>query len=168
MKLDRALQKHLLHKLANSYPARCAGLYSDDDETADNELANLLYLEEHGLVVSGMTRSPSGKLVYTGGAMITAKGLDLIANDGGIAAILDTCTLRLDGNAIRAMIEAKIETADLPRAEKERLIELLGKLSRTAMGTLTVQLIEAGLDQLQAVKPAEMGERLGELLAAAR
>lgn len=55
MKLDRTYQRELLEELAACYPDRAAWaerVKSTDAETKTKYLANLAYLNEHGLVSS--------------------------------------------------------------------------------------------------------------------
>jgi hypothetical protein len=55
----------------------------------------LQYLAEHGLVNSGVRKSQSGDTEdqwYEVGTKITAKGLDFLADDGGLSALLGAGT----------------------------------------------------------------------------
>ena len=84
MQLDRTKQLAMLQALATVYPR-----YTGDlgvDPVTEEELANLWYLKEQGLVEGALEMSISQSFIFQG-AKITAKGLDFLADDGGISAI---------------------------------------------------------------------------------
>jgi DNA-binding transcriptional ArsR family regulator len=147
MVIDRQLQRTMLEKLAAAYPEELnIGPLALPEPAAS---ANLKYLEDHGLVrllaktdaVIGMSYR-----VYT--AEITAKGLDFLADDGGLSAILDTVTVRLHADTLRELVAARIDASDLPAVEKARTISLLRALPAEAMKHLTKRLLDAALDRL--------------------
>ncbi|MCT8566134.1 hypothetical protein ACSFCC_09460 [Glaesserella parasuis] len=120
MDIDRKLQNGLLKLLKIAYPQTL----SDDElywfyieEQLDNvqtwdEMqdfikkpkdgfdnahlkANLAYLEEHALI-----RRLNGEY------QATAKGIDLIANDGGLSAILQMQKVTLDAESLKPLVQA--------------------------------------------------------------
>ncbi|WP_229439423.1 MULTISPECIES: hypothetical protein [Neisseria] len=99
--------------------------------------ANLQYLAEHGLVVC------EDKTLITATVKITAKGIDFLADDGGLSAILGVVTVKLHSDTIQALIAAKIDQAEIPDEEKGRLKTELGKIKDTALSTLTENAINA-------------------------
>lgn len=143
MKLDRTLQLELLKILANGYP----GLISTQEMARQNPLVtpNLFYLQEHGLITSDVSRPLSGNAVVIA-AKITAKGLDFLADDGGLSAILDVVTIKLHDDTIRELITLKIQDSDLPPQEKHTLIEQLRELRGESIKHLTMKLVDAGLE----------------------
>lgn len=91
---DRKLQKDILTALSSFYPK------SIDFETfnklkqraqTEHKLAtNLFYLEENNLAISGIQPTSDESFYFDYKEIrLTAKGLDLLANDGGIKAILN-------------------------------------------------------------------------------
>ena len=144
MTLDRALQKKLLEQLAQEYPERVDIDTITEDATA--MLRNLLYLEEHGLVDNNLIRMLGG--VARCDSKITARGLDFLAEDGGLTAVLSVVTVKLHANTVRDLIEAKIAASDLPQDEKKRLTDHLRELPGEALKTITTRLVETGLDNL--------------------
>lgn len=137
---------------ADSYPDRNRGVpdrTTDDPEAEKNVLANLLYLEEHGLIEAGLQQSLDGK--YSSyGTKITAKGLDFLEDDGGLSAILGTVTIRMHADSIKALLLAKIDASVLPAEEKSRLKKHLDALTGEAWKQAGKYLMEQGLNHLPA------------------
>lgn len=133
MELDRGLQYGVLRLLKIAYPN---GLSDDElywfyieeqtnqpqtwedieafikqpkDKWANRHLkANLSYLQEHELI-----RPFNGKY------QATAKGIDLVANDGGLSAILHTQKVMLDEKGLLPLVQA------LSQSDKQKVQELL-------------------------------------------
>ena len=133
MELDRGLQYGVLRLLKIAYPN---GLSDDElywfyieaqtnqpqtweeieafikqpkDKWASRHLkANLSYLQEHELI-----RLLNGKY------QATAKGIDLVANDGGLSAILHTQKVILDEKGLLPLVQA------LSQSDKQKVQELL-------------------------------------------
>lgn len=90
MNLDRKLQWEILLELREHFPNDVAihrlKCYTDQQHF----LGNLLYLREHGLVGGEISEefSAGGSVKSMVWAIITAKGLDFMEDDGGINAIL--------------------------------------------------------------------------------
>ncbi|MGJ7495567.1 hypothetical protein ACSFA8_10850 [Variovorax sp. RT4R15] len=150
MKLDRKLQREVLGILRDTYPRpeqsrlfNTAGCDSDRDEQI---AANLIYLEEHGLVRSGIEFSLNGAVIYQGGATITAAGLDFLEDDGGLTAILGTVTVKLHADTIRDLMLAKVEASGLPAPEKSALSKAISTLSGEALKEVAKKLVAAGMD----------------------
>lgn len=149
MKLDRELQRNLLTKLADHYPERDhhGTLFEpigDDKEAEAKVIANLLYLEEHELIEAGIEQGMDG--YYSNfGAKITAKGLDFLADDGGLTAILGTVTVRFHDETLRALIGQKIADAPLAPADKKKWSDALRALPADAIKHLTMKLLDEGL-----------------------
>ncbi|WP_395317011.1 hypothetical protein [Variovorax sp. UC74_104] len=149
MRIDRELQLHILEVLREVYPDYDKGqLLSDKgDGSGEDEriVANLVYLEEHGLVKSGITFSITGAALYDG-ARITAAGLDFLADDGGLTAVLGTVIVKLHADTIRDLMLAKVEAAQLPAEEKSRLKKAITTLSTEALKEAAKKLVSAGMD----------------------
>ena len=133
MELDRGLQYAVLRLLKSAYPQ---GLSDDElywfyieeqsdqpqtweeieafikqpkDKWANRHLkANLRYLQEHELI-----RPLEGKY------QATAKGIDLISNDGGLSAILHIQKVMLDEKGLLPLVQA------LSQSDKQKVRELL-------------------------------------------
>jgi hypothetical protein len=159
VKLDRALQKILLTKLAESYPEEVNG---HDLGFEPKITANLFYLREHGLI-TGQVPNVIGRPMLFISATITANGMDFLADDGGLTAILGVVTVKLHDETIRDLIAARIQDSDLPPEQKTGLIDQLRELRGESIKHLTMKLLDAGLDNLPAALPL-IQKALGGLL----
>lgn len=148
MKIDRELQRRMLEQLAEAYP-NALGKEALKAITPDISLltSNASYLKEHRLIEAGFTEYLSEpKQVIQ--ALITARGLDFLADDGGLSAILDTVTIKFHEEDIRKLIEARLGQADLPEQEKSGLLQALREAPADAIKHLTQELLGAGLENL--------------------
>lgn len=146
MKLDRELQRAILECLAEAYPRATSAVYSirpDEDQV----IANLCYLDELGLLESGV-RLGVGIGGTVTGAKITARGLDFLEDDGGVSAILGTVTIKLHEDTLRQLIEARILGADIPEDEKTGILKALKQAPAESIKHLTLRLLDSGLEQL--------------------
>lgn len=151
MKLDRDLQRKILEGLRDEYPLPdhrklFAGIQDGSDED-QRVVANLVYLEEHGLIHSGITFSLSNAPMYSG-ARITAAGMDFLADDGGLTAILGTVTVKLHADTIRELMLAKVDSSSLPAPEKSKIKKAISALSNEALKEVTKKLVAAGLENI--------------------
>ncbi len=106
-----------------------------------------MYLEEHGLCRSGVQVGVDGHIML-GASSITAAGLDFLADDGGLSAILGVVTVRLHADTIRDLISAKIDAAAISVEEKSKLKKGLETLAEAALKSATTDLLRGGLDHL--------------------
>ena len=150
--LDRNLQREILKELNNIYPdsktyeywidAAIAQIVGVIETVGEAELyiakrsANLRYLAEHGLVVCN-----DKNLSAT--VKITAKGIDFLTDDGGLSAILGVVTVKLHSDTIQALLDAKINEANIPPEEKSRLKGILSKMGDVALAKFTEKAIAA-------------------------
>jgi hypothetical protein len=143
MAIDRALQHDILEKLAEHYPQQF-----DVQQWTDEEprlIANMHYLYEHRLITGIESKTIGGDNRFVI-AKITASGLDFLANDGGLTAILGVVTIKLHEETILKLIEVRLQAADLPPEEKAGLLTSLRELPGEAIKHLTEKLIDAGLE----------------------
>ncbi|WP_199052931.1 hypothetical protein [Aquitalea sp. ASV15] len=153
MKLNRALQKHILEKLREKYTdpegvVLCDQDYSGFDNITEDLFANTAYLGEHGLLVyvDGDPADSGAWFVADLPVRITAKGLDFLEQDGGLSAILNTVTVKLHADTIRDLIEAKIMSSNLSKSEKKQFMDQLKEMPGEALKALTSKLVEKGID----------------------
>jgi hypothetical protein len=149
--LDRTHQREILEALAGLFPE---GSYDVDallnrpDTTTQQTLVNVQYLAEHGLLSSGYKRMStiSNNGFYAAGeTSITAKGLDLLADDGGLGAVLGVVTIKIHDDTIRQLIERRVLESDLPPPDKKRLIDQLQSLPGETIKHLALKLVDKGL-----------------------
>src|SRR5690606_16250493 len=149
MKLDRTLQREILVALETAYPEemsttdwhRLVRKYGDKKFRA-----NCLYLNAHGLL--NWNNSPGGISVY-----ITHLGLDFLADDGGLSAILGVVTVKIHDDSLKTLIESKILQSDLPQPDKQRYLHALRSLPSETAQHLVLKLVDLGL----ANAPAALG-----------
>lgn len=159
MKLDRQYQRELLQFLLEDYPSydnaaqHCAELEAADQ---NKYVANVYYLQLHGLLEDGVALRPSTKgNVYQIDAYpeITQAGIDFILDDGGLSAILGVQTIRLHPDSIKALVQAKIEASTLSESSKGKLLETIQNLPATALTKLSDKLLDKGIDYLLSLGP---------------
>lgn len=145
MAIDRDLQRQLLEKMRDGYPRGVT--FDMTPEQHQTYAANLVYLAEHGLCVSGVVMTDDERLHF-GPATITAAGLDFLTADGGLSAILGVVTVRLHADTIRDLIAAKIDAAKLAPAEKSALRRHLEALPETVLRAGATDLVQLGLTRI--------------------
>lgn len=157
MKIDRDVQRRVLDRLAADYPQEVNAdfLYSDQDNP-HHVIANVAYLEEHGLIAASYY-GPKGRGNAPLTAVITAKGMDFLADDGGLGAILGVMTIRVHEDSLKQLLAAKIDAAGLPPQEKKAFLDQLQKLPGKATEHLVLKLVDAGLDNWQKAWPLLQG-----------
>ncbi|MGK7079549.1 hypothetical protein [Enterobacter mori] len=140
-KFDRDRQRELLTYLCDIYPgtADSAALHPLIEKFGgqNNFVANVLYLAEHGLVVTEKSRELGNRSVRIIESMtkITSKGIDFIRDDGGLSAILNVQTVKFHRDAV-VVLEDLIAISNMNEAEKEKAKSTLGELSTEALKTV--------------------------------
>ena len=152
MKLDRAFQLNLLREMAAAYPHPwdCRDRLrevSDEDELL--WAANLAYLDEHGLIESRLQIGIDGRILF-GLPRITMKGMDFVADDGGLSAILGVVTVKIHDDTLKALIRDRIQASDLPEPEKRRWLDGLRELPAETTKLLVLKVLELGLQEAPA------------------
>lgn len=144
--MDRAFQRRLLTTLAERYPSLTEPDELDiADESPEMLLFNLAYLHEHGLV-QNRTADTLAEDVFIMDTRITARGLDFLQDDGGLSAVLNVVTVRLESNTLKALIEARLETADAPPEAKSRIKAALQHAGEETLAEIAKRLMETGLN----------------------
>ena len=148
MSLDRALQRQILEELAQKYPEP-VDFYLHEHFEEKMFQANLFYLQEHGLIngkLRGEVLEDHGRRI--GWATITKDGLDFIADDGGLSAIVHPGTVRFDANTVRALFEDKIIASHLlSEEEKETLLKKFKSVSGETLQSIVLKLSDKGLER---------------------
>ncbi|MCK7195714.1 hypothetical protein [Enterobacter bugandensis] len=138
-KFDRKLQLEVMKKLLEIYPGRIgrqefnfiSNLFNDEEKM----IANLLYLEGHGLISSGLVAGSSSYSINFGSLSITVRGIDFMQDDGGLSAILNVQTIKFHRDAV-VVLEDLIAISNMNEAEKEKAKSTLGELSTEALKTV--------------------------------
>lgn len=152
-KYDRALQIEILKALYNASPLELSGREYDDFSEAfgseENFVANLLYLEGHKLIVSGVQVGSGSFTTHLGRLKITSNGIDFIRNDGGLSAQLKIQIVKFHDSTIVAL-EDILTLSNLPEEQKKGLVARLRELPADAIKHLTLQLLTKAVMNPQA------------------
>ncbi len=148
MKLDRSAHRKMLTDAAECWPHYVVWDLADFPDLTEEDVAgNLLYLEELGLIQSGIHMGIDGHFSWSAGRA-TAAGLDFIQDDGGYSAILGTVTVKLHEDTLKALLVERIEKSDGDASVKGELIKQVKALPAEGLKTLTTKALEAGLAAL--------------------
>lgn len=142
MHINRTKQLQILQALADVYPRYTIDIGTHDPE--DDDLTNLWYLKEQGLVEGPFEMSLDQSFIFQG-AKITAKGIDFLADDGGISAILGTVTVRLHADSIKELLLAKIESSATPTEKKSWLRKQLDTASSESIKKIIGAVLDEGI-----------------------
>lgn len=142
MYLDRARQLEMLQALADVYPRYTVNLGAGEPDYED--LANLWYLKEQGLVEGAIEMSLSQSFLFEG-AKITAKGIDFLADDGGISAILGTVTVKLHAETIKELLLARVAASTAPEEKKSWLKKQLETASNETIKKIVSAILDEGV-----------------------
>ena len=155
MEPDRAIQRDLLKRTEATYPAPVIFAPAEQEDAA--LLANAYYLQEHGLlkcVIAERFGAPYALATAT----ITADGIDFLADDGGLSAILGVVTIKLHEDTLLQMLESRIQQSAAPTEQKSALMLQLRALPGESIKHLTMKLLDLGLqkapDALQLLQTA--------------
>lgn len=157
MALDRELQRKILTRLADSYPhsLKSAEYEELQGETPEDVFdANIFYLSELGLVGECLSKAMSGQLMMnTAKFVCTARGMDFLADDGGVSAILGTVTVKLHEDTLRQLIEAKVQASDLPAEQKSGILKALREAPGETTKQLITKLVDLGMENAPRAMP---------------
>ena len=153
--LNREYQRRLLIELAAHYPSSVAADFLEQ-QAPGSVRVNVSYLHEHGLVRGKWYGSlDQGNMLVE--ATVTAKGMDFLADDGGLGAILGVVTIRVHEDTIKDLVAAKIEATDLSPEKKQAFMYKLRELPADATKHLALKLVDAGLANWQKAFPLLQG-----------
>ena len=145
--MDKEFLRTVLVTLKECYPGKTYAVYEMADE--NKMLSHLRYLDEYELIDSGVhiidDVHSEGVNYSLGGAKITARGLDYLAEDGGLAAELGTVTIRLHSTTIQDLIEIALAQRDLPAEKRTAIQNALATASTETVKALTTRLIDAAI-----------------------
>lgn len=148
MTIDRNIQRQVLENLMQAYPNHLSSdtytsitsLFADDDSF----VGNLLYLEDHGLIISGLKQGTNNYTINSSAMKITAKGIDFLQQDGGLSAILNVTTIKFHRDAV-VVLEDLIAISNMTAEEKEKAKSTLEELSLEALKVVVQTATTAGL-----------------------
>ncbi len=145
--LDRDIQLKILQALAAVYPATEFRVLEKIGGDYKAGIVNIAYLTEHGLV-SARFREDEDGVDLSSSPKITGAGMDFLADDGGLGAILGTVTIKFHEESLKQLIELRLNEAPLPTEEKHRLLQSVRELPAESIKHLTTRLLDLGMDNL--------------------
>jgi len=152
--IDRGLQRVLLNQLSDAYPEQLEYRVNREDTTERANGVNLTYLMEQGLVVGTAGYRYLGDQAKTYSVRITAKGLDFLADDGGLGAILGVVTIKIHDDTIRKLIIQRIDgDPDASDEDRKEARGAIAKMSDKALSTIVEELTKTGLENIHKVVP---------------
>lgn len=153
MATDRDLQLQLLRAGAAAYPHDAIPPTVEGKDAENHLAAQLFYLAEHRLITN-YTQLGLGGYISFAPYIITAAGLDFLADDGGLTAILGVVTVKLHEDTIKDLLIKHIESE--PGSDsmvKSELIKQVKSLPAEGLKTLTTKTLEAGIAALPSLVP---------------
>ena len=144
-KIDRDLQHRILNLLIEHYP-NDIDVEANLDEDRSKLLFNLQYLYEHGLIGEVLTATFDGFVIEA--TKITSKGIDFMADDGGLSAILNVVTVKVEASQMVSLLETLVMSSNLSPADKQSMTSALRELPAESIKHLTTKVVDAGWDSL--------------------
>jgi len=143
---NRDVEKQILQRLLESYPKQVnVQGWKGEFPTLDKEIN---YLDAHGLIV-GLVSKEIGGSKKAIAATLTEKGIDFLADDGGLSAILGVVTVKLHADTIKDLLAKEINHSTLPPEDKKRFLDRLRELpaesTKHLVNTLVAEGAKAGL-----------------------
>lgn len=150
MSINREWQRALLTHLASIYPDGAYVESMQDIQPSLPEharLANLQYLDGHGLIESGMHLQrylgPETNWIQKEPTVITPRGIDFISDDGGLTAILGVVTVRLDAEQWRELLATRVESIEsLTHDQRSELGKAIRNLPAKALEKVSDKLLD--------------------------
>lgn len=150
MIIDRDLQKRILTDLSNVYP-KWADITDIDEyyQQLDDRtlIANLKYLAQNELITECIDITTDGMYILQP-TEITHTGLDFLADDGGLRAILNTVTVKIEPSQMAQLLKT---IAQLPEAEQKTFFETIKDAPNKAVENLIEKSVEKGVDNIPAL-----------------
>lgn len=147
---NRKVELEILQKLFSQYPAQTnVQQWKNDFPQFDKEIH---YLHEHELIECMFSKELGAKYPPPLFAKINKNGIDFLADDGGLSAILGAVTIKLHDSTIKSLIEAKIvASSELSQPEKQKYLAQLRSLPADATKHVVLKLAEKGLENFPTV-----------------
>lgn len=144
MRPEKKIYMEMLEKLADAYPEGIDFVEDFDIECMDvpTRLANAVYLKEHGLARFNDTSTMDGFDVAD--IRITQRGLDYIAEDGGLSAELNVVVIKLHADDVKAILEREINHSSIAPEQKRKFLDQLRVLPAETIKHLAKKLVEEG------------------------
>jgi hypothetical protein len=144
---ERQTQRELLEKLRDVFPAEITGgaVFAGIEHTV--AVRELFYLSGHGLIDLKADRMLDGEYGFLT-ARITSAGIDFLADDGGLTAILGVVTVKFHEDTIKALLLQHVDRAPADETVKSSLRKQIKALPAEGLKHLTTKALDAGLSQM--------------------
>ena len=152
--MDRELQLELLEKMSSTYPDYYdfTKEYKHGTDEYNSVVANLYYLQQHNLVEDRSTLRSNAmdglKRLQIHLPTINQNGMDFLANDGGLSAILSVVTIKIDPEQYRQILITRVQESNLPSEQKNQIVSALQSLSYENIKHLSTKVVDLGWDNL--------------------
>ena len=147
MALDRGVQRQILERLEQVYPERLDSRAINDKFSVEVAAANIAYLQEHGLVdVVWPAKRASRDAPWQ--AKITARGLDFLADDGGLSAVLGVVVVQLHEDTLKRLLIEQVDASSEPEPIKSVLKKRIRELPAEAVKTVIMESLKAGMSRI--------------------
>ncbi len=80
-------------------------------------------------------------------AKITANGLDFLEDDGGLRAILNKITIKIDSEDLQTLIANRLDKEDITPEKKGEILKTIKALPSDGIKAVYTRLINLGLDK---------------------
>lgn len=148
MILNRELQKEILLFLRNRAP-RFTSPKTINEHFGETAKDQIFYLAGHDLVALERARHDPKHGYGFASAVITSKGADFIEQDGGLSAILDKVTFKLDEEQFNDILALAVDQSTIPLDQKPALKKALETAGHSTITTL----ITKGIDSIATSAP---------------
>lgn len=152
MRIDRILQVKILEHLASFHPCEATnGRWKTLMALAGGDelklCSNMIYLEEHGFLVSGVRMSGDEPMISVAAIKILKDGQDFLMKDGGLATVKKTITVRMHADSL-SFLEKCIKGSHLAPEDKRSALQSIRALPASSIEHLTRILWEKAADSL--------------------
>lgn len=160
--LDREFQLQVLQYLVGNQPDGVRGIPELPGATGEGAqrklISTLRYLADHGLIVNGyrMNEYVDGNSVWIPAerTRITAKGLDFLADDGGLGAILGVVTIRVDATQWAEHLASRVEQLQTATPhERSQIAKAIRSLPAKAIEKLSGKMLDWAVDHAEDALP---------------
>ncbi|KAF1005448.1 MAG: hypothetical protein GAK28_03200 [Luteibacter sp.] len=143
---SRERQREILQELREAYPEELDFKAVIAEDESGDTIRNLHYLHERGLIEARLVPYVDNPESYAlAAAKLTADGIDFLAEDGGLRAILGVVTIKIHEDSLKDLIALRIQEAPLAPADKKKWSDALRALPADATKHLAMKLVDLGL-----------------------
>lgn len=147
---DRDLQLRILKELKTYYPENTATSELQKVVCSYDDLSfipNLFYLHDHGLILGHESKDFGLRKFLL--IQITVNGIDFLADDGGLSAILNKVHIKFDEDDLSKLLENRLEQTDLPSETKKSIMDAIKSLPAEGIKAIYTHLLSVGLSHVQ-------------------